>query len=236
MYINPKLLFLYSRQDSTDITILFRRSGFTVETVTSDDDVFNQITSFAPDLIISEAFTTKINGRELVRRLRHNNNWIPIILFSEAENISERTMAIEEGADDYLFEPLEWQELFARVRAILRRIQRNNDLSYQRDRLVCGDLVFDRLAHRVSLADRAMKLSPKAVSLLEYLMLHPHQVLTRERLLNVVWGYEASLYMRAVDTRIAELRRELKDNARTPQYIESIHGDGYSFIGNVKEI
>ena len=99
--------------------------------------------------------------------------------------------------------------------------------------LTADDLVLDRRARRASLKGKALELTPKALSVLEYLMTHPDEVVSRERLLNAVWGWEYPAGTRTVDTRMAELRRALDDDPASPYYIETISGEGYRFIPSV---
>ena len=101
-------------------------------------------------------------------------------------------------------------------------------------RLVCGDLVFDRVSRRVLVDNHELNLTSKAVTLLEYMMTHPDELITRERLLDAVWGWDYPVGTRAVDTRIAELRKLLQDNVDDPRYIETVPGQGYRFVSDVK--
>lgn len=143
-------------------------------------------------------------------------------------------MALEEGADDYLNKPFDPQELAARIRAVLRRARPNQPSIATAPRLACGALLFDRQARRVLLNHCALNLTPKAVALLDYLMTHSDELISRDRLLDVVWGWDYATGTRAVDTRIAELRRAFGDDATQPHYIETLPGQGYRFVGRVE--
>jgi len=101
-------------------------------------------------------------------------------------------------------------------------------------RLVCRELAFDRRSKRAWLANEELDLTPKALVLLEYLLTHPDELLSRERLLDVVWGWDYPVGTRAIDTRVAELRRVLKDDPFSPLYIETLPGQGYRFVGEVR--
>jgi len=142
-------------------------------------------------------------------------------------------VALDEGADDYLNKPFEPYELVARIRAVLRRARAGSPSLAGARRLRSGPLELDRQARRVLLQGRELPLTAKAVSVLEYMMLHPDEVLTRERLLDAVWGWDYAAATRAVDTRIAELRRVLGDDPDDPRFIETAIGQGYRFTGEV---
>ena len=210
------------------------RTGFDV-TVADDGIVaLNRAKECAPDLIVLDVLMPRMDGRQVLRQLRQTGNWTPVILLTQVGAPAERAGALDEGADDYLSKPFEPYELVARMRAVLRR-SRAGSPSLAGARLLCaGSLALDRQARRATLSGREIPLTAKAVSMLEYLMLHADEVLTRERLLDAVWGWDYPAATRAVDTRIAELRRVLKDDAETPKYIETLIGQGYRFVSHVE--
>ncbi|MBG7609625.1 MAG: response regulator transcription factor [Anaerolineae bacterium] len=210
------------------------RSGFVVSTASNGQEATNILGSENVDLVVSDVLMPIMDGRELLRSLRKENNWIPVILLTQVGEAFERAMALEEGADDYINKPFEPHELVARMRAVLRRAKPGKPPLAAAWNLRCGDLSFDRRARRAYLSDKEIILTPKALVLLEYLMTHPDELVTRERLLDVVWGWDYPVGSRAVDTRVAELRRIISDDAANPRYIETVPGQGYRFAADVE--
>ncbi len=224
--------------DESAITVnlapFLERSGFAVAVAGDGEDALRQVSSFVPDLIILDIMMPVMDGRTVLRRLRHQNDWTPIILLTQIGESVERAMALEEGADDYLNKPFDPHELVARIRAVLRRARPGERPLATVQRLVCGNLVLDRVARRVQFKEQELALTPKAVALLEYLMTRPDELMTRDRLLDAVWGWDYPTGTRTVDTRVAELRRALSDDPANPCYIETVSGQGYRFVGQVK--
>jgi DNA-binding response OmpR family regulator len=231
----PKLLLVDDETAITDnLAPFLKRSGFDVTTAADGEQALKQIDGFQPEIIILDVMMPKLDGREVLRRLRSAGNWTPIILLTQVGEATERAMALEEGADDYLNKPFDPHELTARIRAVLRRARPGKPPLAAARQLTCGDLRLDRQARRVWIKERELTLTPKAFALLEYALTHPDEVLTRERLLDAVWGWDYPVGTRAVDTRVAELRRVLDDDPSDPCYIETVPGVGYRFAGTVE--
>ncbi len=209
------------------------RAGFAVSVAGDGEAALRRSGEFSPDLIVLDVLMPRLDGREVLRRLRQAENWTPVILLTQVGSPAERALALEEGADDYLNKPFEPFELVARIRAVLRRSRSGAPSLAGAVRLRSGPLELDRHARRVTLEGKEIILTAKAVSVLEYLMLHPDEVLSRERLLDAVWGWDYPAATRAVDTRIAELRRALGDDPDSPAFVETLIGQGYRFVGRV---
>lgn len=235
MAAKQKILLVDDEQAITsNLAPFLERSGFEVTVADNGEDALEEVTEFAPDLIVLDILMPKLDGREVLRRLRDAGNWTPVILLTQVGESTERAMALEEGADDYLNKPFDPHELVARIHAVLRRARPGQPPLASAQRLSCEDVLLDRNAHRVYKDDDELNLTPKAVALLEYLMTHPDELLSRDRLLDVVWGWDYPAGTRAVDTRIAELRRALGDSATEPRFIETVPGQGYRFVGDVE--
>jgi DNA-binding response OmpR family regulator len=216
--------------DETDITAnlsaFLERSVFSTDTASDGESALKKIERDKPDLVVLDVLMPRLDGRETLRRLRQAGDWIPVILLTQVGEAFERAMALEEGADDYLNKPFDPHELVARIRAVLRRARPGEPPLSASWNLVSNELRLDRRSRRVYFHNVEMTLTPKAVLLLEYLMTHPDELLSRERLLDVVWGWDYPVGSRAVDTRVAELRRALSDDAASPRFIETIPGQG----------
>ena len=210
------------------------RAGFTVTAAADGDTALEFFHNLRPDLTVLDVLIPRPDGREVLRRIRQSGNWAPVILLTQTGTPAERAVALDEGADDYLNKPFEPYELLARIRAVLRRSRPGKPPLRSACRLRSGKLELDRQTRRALLAGQRVRLSTKTFSVLEYLMLHPGEVMSRERLLDAVWGWNDPTAGRTVDTRISELRRALSDDHETPNYIETLIGQGYCFIGRVE--
>lgn len=235
MHPNTSILLV---DDETAITenlaSFLKRSGFSVMVASNGEEALSKISSDHPDLLVMDVLMPRMDGREVLRQMRLSGDWTPIILLTQVGEASERAMALEEGADDYLNKPFDPHELVARIRAVLRRALSGQPPLSAAIRLTCDRLVLDRTSHRLWLDKTELALTPKSFMLLEYMMTHPDELVSRERLLDVVWGWDYPVGTRAVDTRISELRRVLDDEPSQPRYIETIPSQGYRFVGKVE--
>jgi DNA-binding response OmpR family regulator len=230
----PQVLLVDDESAITDNLVPFlERTGFQMAVAADGEEALAQVAAVAPDLIILDVMMPKLDGRQVLRRLREAGNWTPVILLTQVGDSTERAMALQEGADDYLNKPFDPHELVARMRAVLRRARPGQPPLATAHQLVCGDLVLDRRSRRAYLSGREVNLTPKAAGLLEYLMTHTDELVTRERLLDAVWGWDYPAGTRTIDTRVAELRRTLGDDPSDPRFIETVPGQGYRFVGSV---
>lgn len=210
------------------------RSGFEVRVAADGEAALAEFADWDPAVVVCDVMMPGIDGREVVRRIRSGDDWTPIILLTKVGESFERSAALDEGADDYLNKPFDPQELLSRVRAMLRRSVVGQRPLSSSNRLVAGALEVDRAARRSWLGGEEVVLTPRAFMLLDYLMTHPGEIHTRERLLQALWGFDFSANTRAIDHRVAELRRVLGDDPSQPRYIETAQSLGYRFCGDVK--
>lgn len=235
MEVKPKILLADDENSIiTTLSIFLELSGFEVETAPNGEEALSKIEQIMPDIVVLDILMPRTDGREVLRRLRAKDNWTPVILLTQITGTAERIMALEEGADDYLSKPFDPQELVVRIKAVLRRTRGGARSLTSARSLICRSITLDRSARRVWLDTQEVSLTPKAVGILEYLMLHSDELITRERLLDAIWGWKNAVGERVIDTRIAELRKILQDDAATPEYIETVPGQGYRFIGLVE--
>jgi DNA-binding response OmpR family regulator len=212
-----------------------RRAGFEVSVAEDGNAALRLAVQLQPDCIVLDVLMPACDGREVCRRLRAAGDTTPVVMLTQFGASGERAMALEEGADDYLNKPFDPTELVARIRAVLRRTrERGKTGSLANARwLVAGSLALDRSARRILLDGRPVALTAKALAVLEYLMLHQDEVLSRDRLLDEVWGWAYPVATRAVDVRIAELRRALHEDADRSRFVETVIGEGYRFAAVV---
>lgn len=235
--MNDRPQLLLADDDPTIINSLipfFERAGFHVLTAANGVDALEKSQTLHPDLIVLDVLMPRMDGREVLRRLRRAGLQTPTILLTQVGDAIERALALEEGADDYLNKPFESHELLARIRAVLRRSQSGQASLATAWRLSAHDLTIDRRMRRATLNEKPLDLSPKSFAVLEYLMTHPDEVISRERLLQLVWGWEYPAGTRTVDTRMFELRKALGDDPAEPKFIETQAGEGYCFIAPIK--
>jgi DNA-binding response OmpR family regulator len=219
---------------TSELGPFLERSGFEVLVAHTGDQALEMARGQRLDLIVLDVLMPGMSGRDICRRLRADGNWTPVIMLTQVGSAGERAMSLEEGADDYLNKPFDPFELAARIKAVLRRGRPQAQPLAGSRHLMCGPLRLDRPARRLWLDGKEIVLTAKAFSLLEYLMLHHGDVVRRERLLDEIWGWEYPSATRAVDIRIAELRRALGDDPDRPRYLETVIGEGYRFLGSVE--
>lgn len=201
------------------------KEGYEVAIATDGEEALLTIDERLPDIVLLDWMLPKLAGIEVARRLRSKASTrnLPIIMLTARVEESDRIRGLDTGADDYVVKPCSMSELAARVRAVLRRIRPG----LAEDRIRHGDIIVDRVAHRVKRAGSEVHLGPTEFRLLEYLMQHPGRVFSREQLLDAVWGAEVYVEARTVDVHVGRLRKALmKDSEVDP--IRTVRSAGYS--------
>ncbi len=183
------------------------KEGFDVSLSEDGEDALLRIEESPPDLVILDWLLPKVSGIEVCRRIRARSETrnLPIIMVTARAEEDDRIRGLDTGADDYLTKPFSTNELIARVRAVLRRIRPG----LAEDKVSVGNIVIDRVSHRVMRGEQEIHLGPTEFRLLDHLMQHPGRVFSREQLLNAVWGSDVFVEVRTVDVHIGRLRKAL---------------------------
>jgi two-component system phosphate regulon response regulator PhoB len=201
------------------------KEGYQVGVAGDGEEALTMASERAPDLVILDWMLPKVSGIEVCRRLRGRAETrnVPIIMLTARGEESDRIRGLDTGADDYVVKPFSMVELTARVRAVLRRIRPG----LADDRITVGDIIIDRVAHRVKRQGKEIHLGPTEFRLLDYLMQHPGRVFSREQLLDAVWGSDVYVEARTVDVHIGRLRKALNGSADGDP-IRTVRSAGYS--------
>jgi two-component system alkaline phosphatase synthesis response regulator PhoP len=183
--------------------------------------------SEAPDLILLDIMMPGMSGWDMCRELRQKGIDIPVIMLTARGEEADRVLGLELGADDYVAKPFSLRELLARVRAVLRRPGPRLKL----EEIAFGDVRLHLRARQAFKAGTEVRLTRKEFDLLQYLVGHRGEVVTRDRLLDEVWGYDQYPTTRTVDTHILRLRQKFEKDPEHPVFILTVHGQGYRFVG-----
>ncbi|MDO8533393.1 MAG: phosphate regulon transcriptional regulator PhoB [Xanthobacteraceae bacterium] len=225
--MKPHILIV---EDEQALALLLRynleNEGFEVEIVERGDEVETRVRENPPDLVILDWMLPGASGIEICRRLRARpeTKSLPILMLTARGEETERVRGLATGADDYGVKPFSVPELIARIHALLRRAKPEQLAAL----LKAGDIELDREKKRVHRAGRELNLGPTEFRLLEFLMLSPGRVFSREQLLDNVWGREAYVDERTVDVHVGRLRKALS-RGREADPIRTVRGSGYSF-------
>lgn len=198
-------------------------NGYEVELAGDGFEALDAIRASRPDAVVLDLMMPRLDGVETCRRLRSAGEDLPVLMLTARDAVSDRVAGLDVGADDYLPKPFALEELLARLRALLRRTHRDPGES----RLAFGDLTLDPATREVRRGDRAISLTRTEFNLLELLMLHPRQVLTREQILTDVWGYDFPTTANSLEVYIGYLRRKTEHDGER-RLIHTVRGVGYT--------
>jgi DNA-binding response OmpR family regulator len=211
-------------EDDVEIADVLRRSlrqeGYEVRTSADGVDALDVANGFVPDLVVLDLGLPRLDGVEVCRRLRAEGD-VPILMLTARAETEDRVGGLDSGADDYLVKPFERQELLARIRALLRRRPPRGAAS-----LTVADLMLNPDTREVRRGDRELELTNREFELLEYLMRNERLVVSRERLLDDVWGYDPTAATNTIDVFISNLRRKLEAGDE-PRLLHTKRGAGY---------
>jgi DNA-binding response OmpR family regulator len=217
----PRVLVV---EDDADIAEVLQRSlrleGYEVRMAGDGVAALDQAHSYLPDLVVLDLGLPKLDGIEVARSLRERDD-VPILMLTARDALDARVEGLDVGADDYLVKPFERQELLARLRALLRRRPPRGSAP-----LVAGDLVLNPDTHEVERGERRVDLTRREFELLEYLMRNERIVVSRQRLLDEVWGYDPFSITNTIEVFVSNLRRKLEAGGE-PRILHTIRGAGY---------
>ncbi|MBI2159264.1 MAG: response regulator transcription factor [Candidatus Rokubacteria bacterium] len=202
-----------------------RFEGYQTVSATNGEDGLALALSDAPDLVLLDIMMPKMSGWDVCRELRGRGVDVPVIMLTARGAEVDRVLGLELGADDYVTKPFSLRELLARVRAVLRRPGPRQKF----EEFAFGDVRIRLRGRQVFRAGREVRLTRKEFDLLVFLVEHRGEVVTRERLLDEVWGYERFPTTRTVDTHVLRLRRKFEADPDRPAWIRTVHGQGYKF-------
>ncbi|HEY1462732.1 MAG TPA: response regulator transcription factor [Terriglobales bacterium] len=206
----------------------FEFEGYDVITAGDGLSGLNRALHESPDLVILDVMMPRMSGLDVCKQLKAKRSSIPIIMLTARGQEIDKVVGLELGADDYVTKPFSIRELLARVNAVLRRAKPNDQDS---ERYSFGDVEVDVRMCQVSRAGQALEFSTKEFDLLKYFLLHRGETLSRDKLLEEVWGYEHFPTTRTVDTHILRLRQKVEPKPEDPHFILTVHGTGYKFVG-----
>jgi len=222
----PKIMAVDDELNILELEKLYlSREGYQVETAASGSEALAKIPSFSPDLVILDLMLPDMDGFEVCRQIRSKSS-LPILMLTARKEDIDKIVGLEMGADDYLTKPFNPRELIARIRAILRRYQIGGKTA---EIIEVGRLRIDLSGHVVSLDGQPLTLRTKEFALLTALVLNPGVVFSREKLLEMVWGFDYYGETRTVDVHVNHLREKLSDSGVN---IETLRGVGYKLTVN----
>jgi two-component system alkaline phosphatase synthesis response regulator PhoP len=229
--MNKKILVV---DDEPSISMLIefnlKLAGYDVRCVHDGEAVFDMLRPFRPDLLVLDLMLPSMDGIQVCRELRKQNNAVPILMLTALQDVTDKIAGLDNGADDYMTKPFSPQELISRIGAILRRVQAL-PASGEGPVYHIGRLNVHTEQREVRLDDKLIELTPKEFELLLFLCRHRGKVLSRQQLLQGVWDYHFLGDTRIVDVHISHLRDKIEKNARAPEYIVTVRNIGYKLTG-----
>lgn len=234
-----KVLVVDDEESIIDLIKLgLRYEGFQVETAPDGEQGLTIAQRFSPDIIILDIMMPGIDGLETCRRLRANptTSDIPVLMLTAKDEVGDRILGLQTGADDYLTKPFDFYELLERIRAILRRQKRGkgtpgSDSENNGQVLQFGDLRMNTATREVTRNGRPIELTPTEYNLLHLFMSYPRQVLDRQTILNRVWGYDFLGETNIIEVYVRYLREKIEDTPSSPHLIQTVRSVGYVLKG-----
>jgi two-component system alkaline phosphatase synthesis response regulator PhoP len=216
---------------STAIREYFSRAGYNVKTVEDGLTGVKAALDDPPDAFVLDLMLPKMDGLAVCRELREKVNYLPILMLTAKDDVVDKVLGLEMGADDYITKPFSLRELEARIKSVLRRTRTASGLDGTRDEapVVRGRLRIDPAKREVTIGERQVELTPKEFDLLRLFATNPGRVFPRKDLLEKIWDYSYEGYDRTIDSHINRLRAKIEGNPENPQMVLTVWGIGYKF-------
>ena len=208
-----------------------RREGYEVDSAADGQTGLDKAATGEFDLVLLDVMLPRKNGFDVLRDLRQRGLETPVIMLTARGQVVDTVVGLKLGADDYLSKPFEMMELLARIEARLRRRTTPAATTPISEGYQFGEVRMDFRSAEVFRGSETIELSAREYQLLRYLIEHRNEVISRDQLLNEVWGYNAMPSTRTVDVHVAWLRQKIEPNPRHPQFLLTVHGLGYRFVG-----
>ncbi|MDQ1639598.1 MAG: two-component system, OmpR family, alkaline phosphatase synthesis response regulator PhoP [Pyrinomonadaceae bacterium] len=216
---------------SSAISEYFSRAGYNVKTV--EDGLMGVKTAMdeSPDAVVLDIMLPKMDGLAVCRELREKSNHVPILMLTAKDDVVDKVLGLEMGADDYITKPFSLRELEARIKTVLRRSKTPASVDGAKDEapISRGNLRIDPARREVTIGERQVDLTPKEFDLLRLFAANPGRVFPRKYLLEKIWDYSYEGYDRTIDSHINRLRAKIEDNPENPQMVLTVWGIGYKF-------
>src|SRR5699024_4448717 len=224
--VDRKILIV---EDEPAIVTLIRfnleKAGFQTDVSYDGEEAIARLQEETYDLIVLDVMLPKMDGMEVCKKIRQDDNFVPILMLTAKDSEYDKIYGLEMGADDYLTKPFSPKELIARIQAILRRTDKSE--TYNDENLKIGDLIISPKRFEAHFKGELLELTRKEFELIDYLTEHKGQILSREQLLSAVWGYDFVGDTRIVDVQVSNLREKIEEDTKKPQYIKTMRGFGY---------
>jgi two-component system alkaline phosphatase synthesis response regulator PhoP len=226
----PKILIIEDEEDLLKgLELNLAREGYQIVTALNGEEGMRLALRENPQLVLLDIMLPGINGLDVCRELRHKGFEAPIIMLTAKSEEVDRVVGLEIGADDYVTKPFSRRELLARIRVRLRRQPAPRSEQLARYRFAEIEIDFEKCC--ATKKGQPLELTGKEYDILRLMIRHRGEVISRDRMLNEIWGYDAYPATRTVDTHIVKLRQKLEDDPAEPKHILSIYGEGYKFVG-----
>jgi two-component system alkaline phosphatase synthesis response regulator PhoP len=213
------------------LTDRLKSEGYEVESVGNGDDALKRASDEAFDLVVLDVMLPGRSGLDVCRELRSRGSEIPVLFLTARGEVADKVVGLKLGGDDYIVKPFDMMELTARIEALLRRADTLPDAKKAPAHYAFGDVTVDFRQVEVTRNGERVELSALEFKLLKYFIENRGATLSRDELLNRVWGYDAMPYSRTVDVHVSSLRQKIEPNPSKPHYIVTVHRVGYRFLG-----